>query len=331
MKKLTLEERLNILEYKILEKRLNNIEKSLDNRSLKNERGLLRGVIGKVKANGEDAGAIAAILKDKYKIPENLITSEGDKYNFKLYVSFYDKEEQERLLKNVAEKIKNNFVKEMYTYCYTVSLSESDEDKMILELKKATHKYELNPNGSWDYADRDYDYKGKVETLDEVKGLSMASYDKLAKQIVEMMKKNISPNIISNMCDYKEVGKIIYDGLWSINKKYVNSIIDELENNSRFKNVDWGWESKDNSPIIRGQFHINKAGIETGEYNVKIILKDSSIMMYHSRKEMNDLIYRGSLTGNIAKDFDKAVVTCIPNNRGKIESGPFEWSKQDLY
>lgn len=307
-----LERRVRVLERKFASKRTD-------------ERGLLRGVIGKVKANKEDAEAIAAILKDKYKIPESLIDTGSFSSTCELQVGFYDREEQANLLKAVAEKTKNGTAKEMYTYYYNVSLSESDKDKMTLKLEKITHKYELDQRGGADFATRDYDYKGKEETLDEVSGLNMASYDKLAKQIVEMAKKNVDPNIISNMCDYKEVGKIIYDGLWKINKKYVNELIDELKNNSLFKNVKWGWEIKDNSPVIRGKFHIDngKDNLETGTYTVLISLSKDTIEMYHfgAKDKYSVLKYKEDLTGNFAKDFDKAVVKCIPNSRGKIEAG----------
>lgn len=335
MKKLTLEERLNILDYKILEKRLNNIEKSLDKKFGKsakneyskrtNERGLLRGVIGKVNANDEDAVAIAAILKDKYKIPESVITSKGDKYNFKLNISFYDKESINGLLERYAEKHKGSLADNIIVYNYSLDLSESENDKMTAQLKKGNVKFSMDDGR----ASRDRSFKGDSEILDEIKGLSMASYDKVAKTLVDMLKKNIDQNIISNICNNKEVLELIGEGMTNISFNFAKSLIRELEAKSPYK-VEWGSYSGNGGMKIAGTFHIDNGGKETGQYDIDISIGNGTIYVYHHGKGDRKEVYYNQLTGDIVKDFNKAVVASVKVNREKIEAGKFDFENTSL-
>lgn len=319
MRKLTLEERLDILEYKILEKRLNNIEKSLDkkfNKSLKNEynkrtneRGLLRGVVGKVNANVDDADELVSILRDKFKVKDSCI--KVDKNEFGVHIDFYNTQE---LLSNIDAAAKElSLDKKIVVNRYDTDIKEVD-NKISISITKVPVVW----------TNQKVSYSNKTSVIGEKGGLNMLSMGGLAKSVVDLLKEKLGKDVIEDMASFKEASASMNDSIKKMLSEYAGNIIKELKANSVFKNIDWAHEISNGSVKITGIFNLRDSGNETGTYKVIVNLADGKVTLYNAT-EQNTVAFV-NIGDTIYKAVDKVISSNL-KNRGKMEAGEYDYSK----
>lgn len=319
MKKLTLEERLDILEYKILEKRLNNIERSLDKKFSKplkneynkrtNERGLLRGVVGKVNANVDDANELVSILIDKFKIKDSCI--KVDKNEFGVHIDFYNTQELLSDIDAVAKEL--SLDKKIVINRYNTDVKEVG-DKISISITKVPVVW----------TNQKVSYSNKTSVIGEKSGLNMLSMGGLAKSVVDLLKEKLGKDVIEDMASFKEASTLMNDGLKKMLSEYAGNIIKELKTNSVFKNINWEHEISNGSVKITGIFNLRDSGNETGTYKVIVNLADGKVTLYNAT-EQNTIAFV-NIGDTIYKAVDKVISSNL-KNRGKMEAGEYDYSR----
>ena len=240
----------------VLEYRIAKLERLVESR-IKNERGLLRGIVGKTNANKEDCDkVIDSFVKLTGIDPEYISRASGFNFTVILYA-------------DPTDEVKPGLDPSVLCDCYQLNVKDTENMKIVatLNVGKAKFKYK---NGSADSVG-----SSDFVTKQQLTGLTLASYDKLAKNIESLFKKQ-GLNI-KDLKNVVEIGKHVGELLLVAKNKYVNSIIDILEkDNSVIKDVEWlGWRDDE----IRGDYHLQytKSDKIIAAYRITINLKSGLV------------------------------------------------------
>jgi hypothetical protein len=240
----------------VLEYRIAKLEKLVESR-IKNERGLLRGIVGKTDANKEDsAKAIDAFVKLTGIDPERISKASGFNFTVTLY-------------SEPTDNVEPGLDPEVICDCYVLNVKDTDDMKIVATLKAGKVKFKYK-NGSADKVGN-----SEFAVKQQMTGLTLASYDRLAKNLESLFKKQ-GLNV-KELKDSVEISKSVDELLLTAKNKYANSIIDLFENdNSVIKNVKWmGWRDDE----IRGDYHIKYSSSDKviAAYRININLKSGLI------------------------------------------------------
>lgn len=217
----------------VLEYRIAKLERLVESR-IKNERGLLRGIVGKTNANKEDCDKVIDSFAKLTGIdPEYISRASGFNFTVTLYA-------------DPTDDIEPGLDPEVLCDCYQLNVKDTENMKIVATLKVGKVKFKYK-NGSADSVG-----SSEFAAKQQMTGLTLASYDKLAKNLESLFKKQ-GLNI-KDLKNIVEIGRSVGKLLLTAKNKYVNSIVDLLEKDSSvIKDVEWmGWNDNE----IRGDYHL---------------------------------------------------------------------------
>ena len=252
-----------------LEERINRLERILYNeRSLHRTDELLKGVIGKVNATKEDRDEVIELLKSKLNIDDERSVY-IDSGKFKFHFTFFTKDDINEAKKN----IKPNLSPKAQTNIYFLEIEDTPDNKIVVSLQKniAVYGYkEIN------IEPRRLGYGDKVNTIDQLTGLTLVNKEHLVKKALSLLTDN-GINI-SNIVSAMDGDDAMEDVVSSAKHALFLNIIDRLEDTQGLKNIEW-YRNKNE---IVGEFHMDDAYSETGNWRIVYDLGDSGFMyVYH--------------------------------------------------